>query len=220
VGCEEDKIMWREANSYLVVDLEATCDDAVLRSVPRGENEIIEIGAVLVDGRSARPVAELQMFVRPILHPVITPFCTELTTITQEDVDAAPHFPDVAERLAAFGRGALFCSWGAFDRNLLEREAARHRVPSPLGPAHWNLKERFAEVQGSRRGLGTATALRTLGIAFEGTHHRGIDDARNIARMLPYLLARPAAPPDRGGSWHRRGEGTRDDRRRDGHRWR
>ena len=36
----------REPNLYLVVDLEATCDDRHL--IPRGENETIEMGAVLV----------------------------------------------------------------------------------------------------------------------------------------------------------------------------
>ncbi|MBX3161139.1 MAG: exonuclease domain-containing protein [Deltaproteobacteria bacterium] len=192
--------MLREAHSYLVVDLEATCDD--LGAVPRDEREIIEIGAVLVDGRSLRTVAELQMFVRPVLHPRLTPFCTELTTIAQADVDAAPHFPEAAARLAAFGRGALFCSWGNFDRNLFATEAERHRIAPPLGPAHENLKERFAEVQGRRRGLGAASALRTLGLAFAGTHHRGIDDARNIARTLPYLLGR--VPRAAGPALHSR----------------
>jgi hypothetical protein len=29
-----------------------------------------------------------------------------------------------------------------------------------------------------------------VGLAFQGTHDRGIDDARNIARLLPYALGR------------------------------
>jgi inhibitor of KinA sporulation pathway (predicted exonuclease) len=37
-----------------------------------------------------------------------------------------------------------------------------------------------------------AGALRQLGIPLAGTHHRGIDDARNIAKILPYAIqARP-----------------------------
>ncbi len=43
-----------------------------------------------------------------------------------------------------------------------------------------------------------ARALARLGIPLEGTHHRGIDDARNIARILPYAVAAlpiPAAAP-------------------------
>ena len=33
-------------------------------------------------------------------------------------------------------------------------------------------------------------ALRRLGLRFEGPPHRGIDDARNIVRLLPYALGR------------------------------
>jgi inhibitor of KinA sporulation pathway (predicted exonuclease) len=176
-----------EATYYLVVDLEATCDD--LGAVPRHETEIIEIGAVLVEGRSLRTVAEFMTFVRPILHPDLTPFCVGLTTIDQDDVDAAPTFPVAAARLAAFGRGALFCSWGAYDRNQLAADSARHGIEPPLR-GHWNLKEAFARARGSRRGLGTYAALRAIGIEPTGTHHRGIDDARNIAKVLPFVLGR------------------------------
>ncbi|MDF2697512.1 MAG: Inhibitor of the KinA pathway to sporulation, putative exonuclease, partial [Labilithrix sp.] len=36
-------------------------------------------------------------------------------------------------------------------------------------------------------------ALEHAGLTLEGTHHRGIDDARNIARLLPWLLGRVPA---------------------------
>jgi len=35
-----------------------------------------------------------------------------------------------------------------------------------------------------------AEALQLAEIKLEGTHHRGIDDARNIAKLLPYILGR------------------------------
>jgi len=181
----------RDAEYYLVVDLEATCDDH--GAVPRHESEIIEIGAVLVDGKRLRPVAELMTFVRPVLHPGLTAFCTELTTITQDQVDDAPRFPAAAARLAAFGAGALFCSWGNYDRNQLTADAARHGLASPLGPDHLNVKQLFADRLGFRRGLGTHAAMARVGLTPEGTHHRGIDDARNIARLLAVALRRTAA---------------------------
>lgn len=183
--------MVREAEYYLVVDLEATCDDR--GTVPRDEMETIEIGAVRVDGHTLRPVDEFMTFVRPIVHPRLTAFCTQLTTITQDLVDPAPLFPEAAVQLAAFGQGALFCSWGNYDRNQLAQDAARHGIAAPLGPDHWNLKHAFGERSGSRhRGVGTSRALRKVGLEPIGTHHRGIDDARNIARLLPYILGRAA----------------------------
>lgn len=196
----------REANYYLVVDLEATCDDR--GAIPRGENETIEIGAVLVDGASLRTIAEQTVFVRPIVNPELTPFCTSLTTITQDMVDHALLFPAALARLVAFGTRALFCSWGAYDRNQLAADAARHKIAMPFAD-HWNLKEGYAMRTGSRRGLGTMAALRRLGIQPTGTHHRGIDDARNIARMLPYILGRGASSAEEPGASARSPEAAR-----------
>ena len=175
---------------YCVVDLEATCDDR--GAVPRDESEIIEIGAVLVDAETLRAVAEFQTFVCPVLHPLLTPFCIALTTIEQDDVAIAPTFPAAAARLAAFGAGALFCSWGNYDRNQLAREAARNGIATPLGPDHYNVKDAFAAAMGTRK-VGTRDALARAGLLPTGTPHRGLDDARNIARLLPRALGRAAA---------------------------
>jgi len=178
----------------LVVDLEGTCcrDD----SIPREERETIEIGAVLVDGETLAPTDEFQTFVRPIAHPTLTPFCLELTSITQSDVDGAEGFPSAFARLLAWtGPGdARFCSWGGYDRSQFRRDCARHGVENPLDEGHLNLKERFSEVLGRRPHFGMKRALELCGLPLEGTHHRGLDDARNIARMLPFLLGERPLP--------------------------
>jgi len=51
--------------------------------------EIIEIGAVMVDAQSLKVVDEYERFIKPILNPTLTPFCKQLTTIRQDDVDTA-----------------------------------------------------------------------------------------------------------------------------------
>jgi inhibitor of KinA sporulation pathway (predicted exonuclease) len=178
----------------LVVDLEATCDDRNRNPclVPKQEMETIEIGAVLVDTTTLEPVSELGIFVKPVRHPTLTPFCTELTSITQADVDAAVLFPEAAARVERFlaGRRALFCSWGAYDANQLAQDAAYHRVQLPFTKHHVNLKKRFSEQLGEPKRFGMDGALHRVGLTLEGTHHRGIDDARNIARLLPWITGR------------------------------
>ncbi|MCA9708043.1 MAG: AAA family ATPase [Myxococcales bacterium] len=127
-----------QPSDYLVIDLEATCDDG--GAVPKREMEIIEIGAVLVDGSSWAPLAEFQSFVRPVRHPRLTEFCCTLTSIAQADVDEAPSFPEALERLRVFAYGGdarpVFCSWGNYDRRQFEQDAGLHGVTLPFGPEH------------------------------------------------------------------------------------
>lgn len=77
-----------ETERYLVIDFEATCCDK--GTVSRGEMEIIEIGAVMVEAGTFEAVDEFQTFIRPVRHPRLTSFCTSLTFIMQEGVEAAP----------------------------------------------------------------------------------------------------------------------------------
>jgi 3'-5' exoribonuclease 1 len=195
---------------YLVIDLEATCDNS--GSVPRYEMEIIEIGAVLVDARTLQPVDEFQTFIRPVRHPVLTAFCSELTSITQDEVDVAPGFVEAIGALESFmvkhargGAPPLFCSWGNYDKGQFVLDARHHDVKLPFGRDHLNLKQAFSDALGTTKRFGMARAMRRVGIALEGTHHRGIDDARNIAKLLPFarrMVPFPSAPE----GWRRAGK--------------
>lgn len=173
---------------FHVVDFEATCSRD--NSVSREEMEIIEIGAVMVDGQTLEPRDEFHSFVRPVRNPALTEFCTQLTSITQAEVDEAREFLEVLELWRSWAErfaGSVFSSWGQYDRNQLEQDCRYHNVTYPFSPEHINLKARFSSRIGQRRRFGLSQALSRAGLTFDGTHHRGIDDARNIARLLPYI---------------------------------
>ena len=178
-----------DAEHVLVIDLEATCSDD--RAIPPDQMETIEIGAVLVRLATFEVEDEFQAFVRPIRHPTLLPFCTQLTGITQGMVDEAPTFPEafalLRKRLVAGRAGLVWASWGRYDHRQLAQDCALHRVPCHL-PPHFNLKTTFSETQGLRKKQGMAGALALCGLKLEGAHHRGIDDARNIAKMLPWIV--------------------------------
>jgi inhibitor of KinA sporulation pathway (predicted exonuclease) len=178
-----------DATHYLVIDLEATCSED--RAIPPDRMETIEIGAVLVRASTFVVEDEFQSFVRPVRHPVLLPFCTKLTGITQAMVDGAPGFPEafaaLRKHLVSGRAGLMWGSWGRYDERQLKQDCALHRVPFHM-PPHVNLKTTFAETQGVRKKQGMAQALALCGLKLEGAHHRGIDDARNIARMLPWIV--------------------------------
>lgn len=174
---------------YLVIDFEATCCDR--GSVLRDHMEIIEIGAVMVEAAGFRVVDEYQGFVRPVRHPTLTDFCVGLTSIRQQDVDRAPVFQDaVAQFKAWLYRYAdfVFCSWGDYDLKQLRQDCDFHKLPYPINAAHCNVKRLLTERQGLSKKPGLGEAVRLAGLDFAGTPHRGIDDARNIARLLPYAF--------------------------------
>jgi inhibitor of KinA sporulation pathway (predicted exonuclease) len=177
------------AVDLVVVDLEATCWADSAR--PRDRMEIIEIGAVRLDPDLVVR-DEFSSFVRPVVEPELSAFCTELTSIGQADVDAADPFSMVFPAFMRWiGDGPhRLASWGFYDVGQLRLDCARHGIPFPdeLEAQHVNLKAEFAARRRVRR-CGMAQALAQLGITLEGTHHRGIDDARNIARIAQVLLA-------------------------------
>lgn len=177
-----------EQAHYLIVDLEATCCDR--GTIPRAQNEIIEIGAVMLCAASLERVGEFGCFVRPVRHPHLTTFCTNLTSITQEQVNEAPLYPEAMQAfrdwMYPFG-SFMFSSWGDYDRKQFEWDCEFHGVSWPFPSGHLNLKAAFAMTTG-RKKMGMTQALEHLGLPLEGTHHRGIDDARNIARIVQEVL--------------------------------
>ncbi len=183
-----DTNIWSRATHCLVIDLEATCSDD--RTIRPDQMETIEIGAVLVRLSTFEAEDEFQWFVHPVRHPVLLPFCKKLTGITQAMVDAAPGFPEafaaLRTRLVSGRAGMVWGSWGRYDERQLKQDCALHRVPYHM-PAHINLKVSFRETQGVRKKQGMAGALALCGLKLEGAHHRGIDDARNVARLLPWI---------------------------------
>jgi inhibitor of KinA sporulation pathway (predicted exonuclease) len=177
----------------IVLDLEATCSRD--ETVPKKAMEIIEIGAVVVD-ETLCAFDSYQAFVRPVRHPTLTDFCRRLTTITQAEVDGAATLTEVTPSFRRWieSTGArLWASWGMFDRLLFAREFAYRGISSPLPATHINLRACFEEVV-SPGPVDFQTALSKAGLSFQGQQHRGIDDARNTARLLPVITQRLDAP--------------------------
>jgi len=172
---------------YVIVDLEATCWEG-------GSNieimEIIEIGAVILESSQGPAVEEFSAFVKPVIEPILSDFCMRLTSIRQSDVDNADNFKVVFPRFIDWigSQPFILCSWGAYDLKQFRADCERHKIPLPESfLRHINLKQEFADLKGIKP-CGMAKSLQILGIKLEGTHHRGIDDVRNIAKIAVKVL--------------------------------
>jgi inhibitor of KinA sporulation pathway (predicted exonuclease) len=176
-----------------VVDVEATCWET---SPPAGQtNEIIEIGLTVVDVEQRTRVAKHRILVRPA-RSTVSSFCTELTGLTQDEVDSGMSFAQACETLAkqhsANRRG--WTSWGDYDRKQFLRQCEATTVEYPFGRRHVNAKTVFAAAMGLRRPVGMAQALKLAELPLEGRHHRGDDDAWNIAALVLLLIERKDWP--------------------------
>lgn len=170
----------------LVIDVEATC---YAQKPPPGEdNEIIEVGWCMVrlsDFIKHRGT----MIVKPTISKV-SEFCTNLTTLTQAQVDQGISFADACMRVRDMGsRNIPWASYGDYDRKMFMRQCEREHVEYPFGPRHINIKTLAMLGLGLNKERGTEEMLKRLGIGeFEGTHHRGGDDAHNVAKILVEIL--------------------------------
>ena len=176
-----------------VVDVEATCWDGV---PPSGAvSEIIEIGLTVVDLARGERVGRYGVLVRPT-RSTVSSFCTELTGLTQAEVDTGLPFADACRLLAAEHEAWArpWASWGDYDRHQFTRQCSTTGTAYPFGRRHTNAKLVFTEAHGLRKRPGMAQALRIAGLPLEGRHHRGEDDAWNIAALVLGLAAQGAWP--------------------------
>ncbi|WP_285664341.1 3'-5' exonuclease [Actinorhabdospora filicis] len=174
-----------------VVDVEATCWSG---QVPPGQrNEIIEIGLCVLDLDARERLAKHRILVRP--RSRVSQFCTELTGLTQEEVDTGVSFEEACRILAREHRAdsRAWASWGDYDRKQFEHQCRTSAAVYPFSSRHTNAKAVYAESHGLKKRPGMAAALKMSGLPLEGRHHSGADDAWNIAALVLEL--------DERGDW-------------------
>lgn len=175
-------------DKIVVVDVEATCWEG---KNPEGmENDIIEIGICLLDVHTGEIEDNRGILVKPDRSD-ISAFCTQLTTITPEMI--AENGISFKEALAILKKdfsapSRAWASFGAYDLKQFQRQCTALGVGYPFGPSHINVKTLFALKNKLGHETGMDGALKFLEIPLEGTHHRGIDDAKNIAKILRHIL--------------------------------
>lgn len=174
-------------DQIVVIDIEATCWKE--RTPACQISEIIEIGICPIDIKSGNILETRDIIVKPE-HSKVSNFCTKLTTLTQEQVDAGISFKDACMILITefMTKKRVWASYGNYDKNKFVEQCHSENVVYPFSNDHINVKTMFGIMNSQHRQVGMTEALKILGIPLDGTHHRGNDDAFNIARILSCLL--------------------------------
>lgn len=189
----------RILDKVIIIDLESTCwepYDATQVS------EIIEIGyCILKREQYFMPCSKIPLdgviwsveekgtyIVKP-KNTKVSEFCTQLTSLTQEDVDKGVDLLEALQDMKDKFKlpRMTWVSWGDYDRKQFIRELGYSTYCSFFG-THINLKNMFSLMEGHPKEYGMAEALVLSGRTLEGRHHRGIDDAYNIGKIWSWLF--------------------------------
>lgn len=174
-------------NNYsevIVIDLEATCwDTAEEKAV--NTSEIIEIGICVLNVLTGEITKPAGLIIKP-RQSKISPFCEELTTITQAMVDEGMSFVDALAILRAdYGVGnRMMAGYGNYDKTMLTRQCFNYGVKPMFGPTYINISAMATLKLKANKRVGLKGALERWGLTFKGTQHRGVDDAVQAARVL------------------------------------
>lgn len=174
-------------DQILVIDIEATCWE---RTIPVGQvNEIIDIGICPLDIALGERLEKESILVQPERSQV-SEFCTQLTTLTQQQVEGGVTFKEACSilRKKYLSKERIWASYGDYDRKQFERQCQSSAITYPFSNRHINIKSLLAIIYALPSELGMVQALELLHLPLEGTHHRGDDDAWNIAGILSKLL--------------------------------
>lgn len=178
---------------YVVIDYEATCQENNNNFI----QEIIEFPAVLVDAEQKKIVGMFREFCKPTLNPVLSDFCKQLTGVNQSEVDNASEFAVVLDHfeewMEAWSLGSTHTfavltdgPWDIF--RFLSKQCELSSVPFPRWARKWvNMRKAYCNFYDCKR-CNLEQMLQNLGLQFEGRPHCGLDDSKNIARIVCHLL--------------------------------
>ncbi|CAL4198549.1 unnamed protein product [Meganyctiphanes norvegica] len=194
---DPDTISWFFDN-FVVIDYEATCEGDKPIDY---RHEIIEFPAVIVNSKTRKIVSEFHSYVRPVINPKLSDFCTSLTGITQDKVNFAPEFSKVLSMFELWlhennltfeesgSRSFTIITDGPWDMGrFLIRQCSQSKIQFPKWALRWiNIRKTYSNFYKTKR-LNLSDMLENLDMKFEGRPHCGKDDARNIARIASQLL--------------------------------
>jgi inhibitor of KinA sporulation pathway (predicted exonuclease) len=154
--------------------------------------KIIEIGVAV--GEDGKILDTLSIFVNP--QEKLLPRITELTTITQEQVDSGLSLPNAYKVLKQFilkHQPAMLnpVVWGGGDCEALRSELGLEAENFVFGRRYFDAKTLY-QTHRIACGLpwpgGLKKSMQRLGLKFRGTPHRAVDDAINTYLVFHHLL--------------------------------
>lgn len=178
--------------NYIIVDLEMNpVADQYKAERKISRNEIIEIGAVIMD-ESFMVLGEFKTLVKPQYNECIYQKYETLTGISTQMVSSAPVFASAYEMFVnwceSYGSDYEVHAWSENDYNQIvsEMKLKNYSQEEMLRPlSKWfDFQKEYKETLGLERIMSLEKALDYAGITFEGHMHDALCDAKNTAELF------------------------------------
>jgi len=198
----------------LILDFEATCDK---KKQPKPQ-EIIEFPTLLYNIEKRQIEQTFHYYIKPDVNDQLTEFCTNLTGITQDQIDdnGIPLMDALQEHenwlmenhllhgsldrnsscnyastcVPEMPHSFIYLTCGDWDLGTCLPRQLKHLNQNHI-PSHFN-KWINVKKEFSKlyetKSYGMKFMLNILGLELEGRHHSGIDDCKNIARICTQML--------------------------------
>ena len=178
--------------NYIVLDMEwnqpGFADVALFRNGVCMKNEIIQIGAVKLDG-DKKKVDSFEALVKPVIFTSMHKSIKKLTGITDEMLDSGESFQTVITRFKEWcGEDFVMLIWGYDDIRILRNNLNFHGMDESWLPKSYNLQMIFCAQTGlEKRQYALSFAVEHFGIELDEKLHDALNDAEYTAMVCERL---------------------------------
>ncbi|MBQ6820075.1 MAG: exonuclease domain-containing protein [Clostridium sp.] len=143
------------------------------------DNEIIEIGAIKLDNYM-KPLKEFKAYIKPSVIPVLNPKISEITSITENDLEKGLSFQEGMDKLAdMIDEGDIICSWAKDDVIEIINNAIYYKYENLNWLKNYlDLQEYSTKILGKKKSLSLKNALEEMRIKIDKSKlHDALNDA-------------------------------------------
>lgn len=195
----EQESLFPMPNIIVIYDTEATCwgkadGTSSWWSEDWQEPEIIQISAIKVETSNFTEVGEpFDVFIKPTINPELSPYCTALTSITDERLDnEGLSFLEASKRFNAYCSAHTPHSYGG-DHTVMNynREELYKLEADIVAFTGANIRELFLKLDPATKGVNSGALSAHFQLAFKANQHYALDDCRSINASLQHFKNHP-----------------------------
>ncbi len=181
-------------SEFILYDSEYTTWEGAQERNWGGEDEhreLVQIGAIRVDGATLTETESLLIFVKPKINPDLSEYFTKLTGITQKAVDTeGTDFPSAILQFKKWCGELPIYSFGIGDGEVVEENCKLLNIPCPFPRDQFNDVRKIFEAHGiPTEKYYSSTIVQAFGKTPVRIGHDALNDARTILDGLIALKA-------------------------------